>query len=324
MDGEARLKVLIAGGGKGLPAVREMVSQLGLADTEICPPVPLHQLVLLLARGDIHLICQKPGTEGLLVPSKIYSTLAAGRPSIFIGPLDCEVGRIVQESESGFVIQPGDVETARAVLRQLATSLSLRRRMGRNAREYYEEHFGRDRSVSSIVGILEAAGNGDNGNGHKRGAKPVAKARSQGAGRAKKRSRVMRRIRVLFDRRRLVVTGVAMIAVLAATHIPQELMPKELSVRMLDKVEHVAAYGLVVFLLLLSFRKPPGLKTMAVILLIAGLTGMADEMTQPWVHRTASHTDWAADLVGVALTCGLFSLIRLWQRERLLRSTLQT
>ncbi len=161
LNGRAALKVLIAGDGKGLAAVRALVAELRLADAEIRPPVPLQELSTLLARGDIHLICQQAGTEGLLVPSKIYSTLAAGRPSLFVGPADCEVGRIVRDSGSGFVIEPGDVEEAADVLRRLATNPSLQRGMGRNARAYYERHFGRERSVSRIIAILEAAGNGN-------------------------------------------------------------------------------------------------------------------------------------------------------------------
>lgn len=160
LNGQAGLKVLIAGDGKGLAAVRALVAELHLADAEIRPPVPLEGLSALLARGDIHLICQQPGTEGLLVPSKVYSTLAAGRPSLFIGPADCEVGWIVRDSGSGFVVEPGDVAKAADVLHRLATNLALQRGMGRNARAYYEQHFGRERSVSRIVAILEAAGNG--------------------------------------------------------------------------------------------------------------------------------------------------------------------
>ncbi|HOC63683.1 MAG TPA: glycosyltransferase [Sedimentisphaerales bacterium] len=160
LNGQAALKVLIAGDGKGLAAVRALVAELRLADAQIRPPVPLEELSALLARGDIHLICQQAGTEGLLVPSKIYSTLAAGRPSLFIGPADCEVGRIVRDSGSGFVVEPGDVEEATDVLRRLATNPALQHGMGRNARIYYEQHFGRERSVSRIIGILEAAGNG--------------------------------------------------------------------------------------------------------------------------------------------------------------------
>jgi VanZ family protein len=134
----------------------------------------------------------------------------------------------------------------------------------------------------------------------------------------------MRRIAGSFDRKWLVTTGVATLAVLGATHIPQEMMPKALSVHMLDKVEHVTAYGTVAFFLLMSFRRPPGLKVTAAILLAAALMGAIDEVTQPLVHRTASSADWAADLVGVAIACGVYLFIRFYRREHLLRSVLQT
>lgn len=255
------------------------------------------------------------------MPSKIYSTLAAGRPSVFIGPVDCEVGRIVLESRSGFVVAPGDVEMARDVLYRLLNSPSLREQMGRNGRSYYECHFGRDRSVSRIVDIVEAAGNGHERPRRQARMKPEVPA--TGPTEAGLWRRLMRRIDVTFHRRWLMVTGVAVCAVIGATHIPQQMMPEALQVRMLDKIEHMAAYGMIALFLLLSFRKPPGFKAMAALLLAGGLLGAIDELTQPLVHRNASGVDWAADLIGMALACALFLCLRFWRREPLPDSVVQ-
>ena len=116
---------------------------------------------LELRAWDIHIICQKIDTEGLLIPSRIYGTLSAGQPSLFVGPTDCEVGRIVRDSRSGSIVEPGDVEGAFNALTSLVRSAALRWEMGKNAKEYYEYHFGRQKSVSRIVEILErVAGNG--------------------------------------------------------------------------------------------------------------------------------------------------------------------
>jgi glycosyltransferase involved in cell wall biosynthesis len=160
LNGDTDLTVLIVGDGKGLADMRQLVGELRLGNVEFRPPVPLYGLAALLAAGDIHLICQKPGTEGLLVPSKIYSTLAAGRPSLFVGPVDCEVGRILCDSRSGFIVEPGNVEGAVHALSALACSAALRREMGDNAREYYKYYFGRKRSVARIIDVIErVAGN---------------------------------------------------------------------------------------------------------------------------------------------------------------------
>ena len=163
-NGDMDLRTLIVGGGKGLAYTKQLAADLRLRNVEFREPVPLYKLAELLASGDIHITCQKRGTEGLLVPSKIYSTMAVGRPSLFVGPTDCEVGRIVRDSRSGFVVEPGDVEAASSALMNLTGSEALRREMGKNAREYYGCHFGRQRSVSRIVEILEqVAGNGQLG-----------------------------------------------------------------------------------------------------------------------------------------------------------------
>ena len=151
------LSVLIVSSGKGLPEIREFVSALALKNVVFRDPVPLPQLPDLMAEGDIHVICQKPGTEGLLVPSKIYGTLAAGRPSIFVGPKRCEVATILHESRSGLIVELGDVAAAADALKPLASSSILRRQMGERAKRYYDEHFGRNRGVTRIVDILNRA-----------------------------------------------------------------------------------------------------------------------------------------------------------------------
>jgi len=309
LNGDGGMTVRIVGGGKALPQFQSLAAELGLANVEFAPPVPLYQLPDLLAGGDIHLICQKPGTEGLLVPSKLYSTLAAARPSIFIGPGDCEVGRILLASGSGFVVEPGDVGKAMDALRYLVGSAPLREAMGRKGREYYETHFGRDKSVSRIVDILEVAGNGKGNGAH--GKRPVVRRR-------RRRSWFT----VPFERRRLALAAVGTLVVLALTHLPGAMMPSWLGGYHLDKVQHFAAYGAIAFLFITSFRRPPGVRAMAVILALGALVGAADELTQPFVRRTASPFDWAADVAGIAAVCLVLLAVRRLRRGKRLRSAL--
>jgi len=174
-DGMWRL--LLVGAGKGIVRIRELVAELGLENAEFRPPVSLAELGDLLAGGDVHVVAQKPRTEGLIVPSKIYSILCVGRPTIFIGPPNCEVARIVQESASGFIVAPGDVDAAVDALRQLALDPELRRQMGERAREHYRARFGRDWSVSQIVHLIERMG----GNGLRQDSSPE-RGRAAGAG----------------------------------------------------------------------------------------------------------------------------------------------
>jgi colanic acid biosynthesis glycosyl transferase WcaI len=163
LNGDGNLRILIVGGGKNLPTVKQLAGQLRLSQIEFRRPVPLYSLPELLAEGDIHVVCQKPGTEGLLVPSKIYSTLAAGRPILFVGPPHCEVARIVCDSQSGIVVEPGDLEGTMDALLTLQRSATVRRQMGVRAREYYEALFGKKQSILRLVDILEAVADSRNG-----------------------------------------------------------------------------------------------------------------------------------------------------------------
>jgi len=68
---------------------------------------PRQSLGDFLGAADAHLVSQKPKVDGLLVPSKFYGAVAAGRPIIFIGSKTGEIGRMVLESQLGAVVESG-------------------------------------------------------------------------------------------------------------------------------------------------------------------------------------------------------------------------
>ncbi len=67
----------------------------------------------LLGAADAHLVSQKPEVDGLMVPSKFYGIVAAGRPVIFIGSQTSEVGRHVAEARLGTIVLPGTAAAAK-------------------------------------------------------------------------------------------------------------------------------------------------------------------------------------------------------------------
>jgi len=107
------------------------------------------------------------------------------------------------------------------------------------------------------------------------------------------------------------VTLCAVAVVLGLTHIPGEDMPPILEVHDLDKLEHLAAYGLIASFFLLSLRRPVRLALLLLGLAVLAGMGALDELTQPLVHRAASLGDYACDLAGIALACLLFGAAQL-------------
>ena len=109
-----------------------------------------------------------------------------------------------------------------------------------------------------------------------------------------------------FRRGWLTASLLCMIFVLLLTHIPHQALPKILQENMLDKVEHVVAYGLTAFLFLQALPNPVHPALPVIGLLVLGAIGVLDEVTQPLVNRYASVWDYASDLVGILLACMIF------------------
>jgi glycosyltransferase involved in cell wall biosynthesis len=152
---ETNLRILFIGNGKAKDSLKKLTNKLNLKNIKFRPPVPLNRLSRLLAIGDIHLVTQKLGTQGLIVPSKIYGILAAARPTLFIGPENCEPAMILRKSQAGIVVKPKDIDAVTNALRHLLIDHQLRITMGKLAREYYESNFGKNRSISKIVKTIE-------------------------------------------------------------------------------------------------------------------------------------------------------------------------
>ncbi len=115
----APVRFVFAGSGPKLESVRTALASC--ANVEFRPPAPLEKLSESLAAADVHLACMSDALLGLVVPSKIYGALAAGRPCLFLGPRESEAARIILESRRGLVFDPqtGGAELA-AVLRRWA------------------------------------------------------------------------------------------------------------------------------------------------------------------------------------------------------------
>ena len=288
VNGRLNLRVLFVGNGKGRAAIETLTAELGLDCVEFRPPVPLEELPQVLADGDIHLVSQKPGTQGLIVPSKLYGVLAAGRPTLFIGPEDCEPAMILRESRAGVTVEPGDVAAVADALKTLAGSPELRARMGRRARQYYDARFGRDRSVSAIAKALEEVS----------GLQPVQGPRGNPG----------IHLRVPW----LLLACTTTLFVLVLARLPQGMVPADLRTGLGDKLPHSIVYGLLTWCWVGAVRGVRRFSYLFVIPLIVIAMGAVDEITQSLPNRTSSLADWLANCAGVGIS---FILLMIFGRH---------
>jgi hypothetical protein len=152
---EPGLVFLFIGAGSGYRTLRTAIAGRGLENVVFRPYQERAQLPLSLTAPDVHLVTLRPEWEGLVMPSKLYGALAAGRPVVFIGDPDGDVARIVRAGP-GLVASPQAMPTLAAEIRALRRDPARLAQIGDAARCAYEACT-RDASLDAWTRCLRAA-----------------------------------------------------------------------------------------------------------------------------------------------------------------------
>lgn len=154
--GRDDIQFLVIGEGAAKPALRDRVRDRGIENVSFLPFQPLERLPETLTCGDASLVGVKPEVAGLCVSSKLYSSLAAGRPILAVVGDDDEVARVVRDHECGAWVEPGDHHRAADVLERWADDPDLAASLGRNARETLEQEYRQDRAMAAYRRLFAA------------------------------------------------------------------------------------------------------------------------------------------------------------------------
>jgi colanic acid biosynthesis glycosyl transferase WcaI len=149
-----RIAFLFIGGGLKMDELKSRVEEQQLANFHFLPYQPRDGLGDSLAATDVHLVSLIPALEGLIVPSKFYSILAAARPVVFVGDPEGELARIIGQSRCGVVVAAGDSYGLVQAIRRLESDTSERQAMGLAARELLCARFSTRRAIAHWTALL--------------------------------------------------------------------------------------------------------------------------------------------------------------------------
>jgi colanic acid biosynthesis glycosyl transferase WcaI len=125
--------LVFVGEGAMKPQVEKMAA--GCSAVRFLPFRPASEVPLVLSSGDMHVVTVKRGLEGVVVPSKLYPVLAAGRPVLGVAPEESDVVRIIRSSQCGLAANPDDPNSIVAAIREVLHDSEKLRKMGSSARE---------------------------------------------------------------------------------------------------------------------------------------------------------------------------------------------
>jgi colanic acid biosynthesis glycosyl transferase WcaI len=136
---------LLVGQGEERGALEEAIRQRHLRNIRLLPLQPEDSLAEMYSAADILLLHQKAAVVESVIPSKLLTYMAAGRPVLAAVSNKSETARYVERAKCGRIIHSEDpialVETALS----LRADCALREKLGSNGRAYVLEHFTKDK-----------------------------------------------------------------------------------------------------------------------------------------------------------------------------------
>ncbi|HYA98403.1 MAG TPA: glycosyltransferase family 4 protein, partial [Methylomirabilota bacterium] len=142
----------------GQGAERERLGALAESckSVRFLPYFPASKIPSVIAAGDAHVITVKRALQGVVVPSKMYETLCAGKPILAVAPGGCDAARIALQRGCGMAADPDKPAEVAEAARILASDGERVRRMGQTARAAALD-YDRLRELSHFVAIVEEA-----------------------------------------------------------------------------------------------------------------------------------------------------------------------
>jgi colanic acid biosynthesis glycosyl transferase WcaI len=146
--------LVFVGGGAQSERIQAMAN--GAKNVRFLPFFPASKIASVLAAPDAHVITVRRGLEGVVVPSKMYGILAAGKPIVAVAPAETDAASL--GARYGFAVSadPDKPEEITETIRSLARNPEGLASMGRRAQAVAPD-YDRVNELQKFVQILEEA-----------------------------------------------------------------------------------------------------------------------------------------------------------------------
>jgi glycosyltransferase involved in cell wall biosynthesis len=131
---------LFVGDGVFRPAIERFIRENPGKTVVHLGHFPLSSQQLFLNACDVAFVTLDDAMYGLGVPSKAYFSMAAGKPLLLVADSESEIGRVIRESEIGWIVPPNRPDVLAERIDEICRTGDLDK-IGHRAREVVEQHF---------------------------------------------------------------------------------------------------------------------------------------------------------------------------------------
>lgn len=150
------LLLLVGGGVEKDPAVQR-ARELRLSNVKFLPMQPREVYPRILDASDVCLVTLRKDIKTPVVPSKILSIMAAGKPVLASMPLEGDAPDLIHQAQAGLCVEPENPQALAAGILQLYKESQTAQQLGRNGRRYAEKHFSRQACIATYDALFQEA-----------------------------------------------------------------------------------------------------------------------------------------------------------------------
>jgi colanic acid biosynthesis glycosyl transferase WcaI len=127
-----------------------------LRNVRFLPFFPAKKVQSVLGAADAHVVTIKRGLEGIVVPSKMYGILAAGKPIVSVAPEETDVAALCRQIGCGICCDPDRPEEMITAVRELARDPNRLTKMGEAGRKA-APNYDKNVEAQKFMSVLEEA-----------------------------------------------------------------------------------------------------------------------------------------------------------------------
>lgn len=131
---------LIVGDGVEKSRLERKASKMSLSNVRFLSMQPRDKYPSILQASDICLATLRKKVKTPVVPSKIISIMAAGRPVIACMDMRGDASKLINDAQCGIILPPENARLLSENILRLFQNREIRERLGYNGRKYAEQH----------------------------------------------------------------------------------------------------------------------------------------------------------------------------------------
>jgi glycosyltransferase involved in cell wall biosynthesis len=156
MKDNRNIQFILTGHGNKVNQIEQYIDANNLSNVIMYGFLVGEEYLRMLESADCYLVSLERGVEGMSVPSKTYSYLAAGRPLLSIMSSDTDISKQLNTNNAGYSFTQGDAKGLANKIEFLSNNIGVCDYMGINARNIFDENYERKISTGKYFDVIRS------------------------------------------------------------------------------------------------------------------------------------------------------------------------